>query len=188
VRAPYRHTPADSAPLTADIGRSTQSSRTGKTPLGAEKPARPSTPNTRRPSRKQGDNDSVLQKLASETEGQLRHPQLLRLCRRPAQLRRLLKRFPPERVGRALLQADLQYRAPNGIRNPFGLICALCRDLDDTLLREHEARERRLRAQAERARRLRELQDQGCRKCGWWDVGFDGYCFECREVNHATAL
>jgi DNA-binding transcriptional ArsR family regulator len=126
------------------------------------------------------DDNNVVQKLVTVVEGELKHPKLRWLCRRLDQLKRLLRSFAPDRVLRALRQADLQYSAERKIRNPYGLIYVMCRDLDDALLREREERERRLREREERVRRLRELQELGCRRCGWWQVDLDGYCEECR--------
>ena len=109
-----------------------------------------------------------------------RHPKLQRLCRRPEQLGRLVRLYGPDRVERAIRVADVEYPPENGIHNAYALIFAMCRDLDDTPLREREERERRRRERRERERRLRELQERGCKRCGFWDVDLSGYCYECR--------
>ena len=114
------------------------------------------------------------------------HPKLKDLYRRQGQLKRLCKAFNPDQVLRAISQADLQYGTNNGIHNAYGLIYAMCRSgFDDTLLRERERHQEQQRLRVDRERRLRELQARGCRRCGWWDVGFDGYCYECRSFKNA---
>ena len=140
----------------------------------------PSAPKKRRLYKPKEDDNNVVQRLVTVAEGELQHPKLKGLCRRLDALRRLLRAFHPDRVLRALKQADLQYANGLRIENPYGLIYAMCRDLDDTLLREREEAERRRREREERARKLRELQERGCKRCGFWDVGFDGYCSDCR--------
>ena len=109
------------------------------------------------------------------------HEALQRLASSSVQLQRLVRAHGRERVVRAIRVADLEYASTKTpIRNAFGLIHAMCRDLDDTKLVEHEARQRRDRERCERQRRLRALQERGCQRCGWWQVGLDGYCAECR--------
>jgi len=140
------------------------------------------SPNKRRLSKGKEDDNNMVQKLVTVVEVELKHPRLRWLCRRLDSLKKLLKTFSPDRVLRALRQADLQYGNGRRIENPYGLIYAMCRDLDDTLLREREEAERRRREREERARKLRELQERGCRRCGFWDVGLDGYCSDCRPL------
>ena len=109
------------------------------------------------------------------------HATLGRLMSSSVQLQRLIRAHGRDRVARAIRVADLEYASTKTpIRNAFGLIHAMCGDLDDTKLVEHEERERRDRARRDRQRRLRALQDRGCVSCGWWQVGLDGYCVECR--------
>jgi hypothetical protein len=133
---------------------------------------------------KNNNNDVPL--LYSLYVRRLHHPKLRELCRRHWQMERLFKSFNPDDVKRAISQADLQYGANNGIRNAYGLIYAMCRSgFDDTLLRERECETEQQRLKAERQHRLRELQARGCVRCGWWDVGFDGYCYECRSFKNA---
>ena len=74
----------------------------------------------------------------------------------------------------------MEYPPDNGIHNAYALIFAICRDLDDTPLREYEERKRRREQRLEQERRLRELQERGCKSCGFWDVDLSGYCYECR--------
>ena len=140
----------------------------------------PSAPKKRRLYKLKEDDNNVVQRLVTVVEGELRHPKLKGLCRRLDAVRRLFWAFHPDRVIRALKQADLQYANGRRIENPYGLIYTMCRDLDDTLLREREEAERRRREQEEHARKLRELQERGCKRCGFWDVGLDGYCSDCR--------
>jgi len=140
------------------------------------------SPKKRRLSKGKEDDNNVVQKLVTVVEVELKHPKLRWLCRRLDSLKKLLKTFSPERVLRALRQADLQYPAGRKIRNPYGLIYAMCRNLDDALLREREERERRRHKIEERIYRLRELQECGCKGCGFWDVGLDGYCSDCRPL------
>jgi len=143
--------------------------------------------NTRRLSTKRRRyDDHDVSEVNSEYVRKLKHPKLQDLCRRQGQLRRLCEAFSCDRVLRAIRQADLQYPPSNGIHNAYGLIYAMCRDgPDDTLLRAREQAERRWRQQEERRQRLRELQERGCLRCGFWDVGFDGYCHECRSFKNA---
>jgi len=111
-----------------------------------------------------------------------RHPKLQRLCRRPEQLGRLVRIYGLERVVKAIQVADVEYPPDNGngIHNAYALIFALCRDLDDTPLRELEERRRHRQKLKEQERLLRELQERGCKNCGFWDVDLSGYCYECR--------
>jgi len=148
--------------------------------------ARPSGLNKEDFKDKEDDNYRV-QRVLTVADREIRHPKLRGLCRRLDALRRLLRAFSPDRVLRALRQADLQYANGRRIENPYGLIYAMCRDLDDTLLREREEAERRRREREERARKLRELQERGCKRCGFWDVGLDGYCSDCRPPRGGEA-
>lgn len=130
--------------------------------------------------------DQDVPEVDSETVRQLKHPKLRALCRRRGQLNRLFKEFDPDRVLRAILQADLQYGLKDGIRNAYGLIYTMCRDgFDDALLCERERAEERRRRREERAKRLKRLRERGCRRCGFWDVGPTGYCSDCEVGREA---
>ena len=117
-------------------------------------------------------NDDVLRGVTLSVTP--RHPKLQRLCRRPEQLGRLVRLYGPDRVERAIRVADVEYPPDNGIHNAYALIFAMCRDLDDTPLREYEERKRRREQRLEQERRLRELQERGCKSCGFWGTGSDG--------------
>jgi len=140
-----------------------------------------SPPNKRRLLKEGEREDDNVREKVTVTEAWVNHPALKALCRRREQLQRLITAFSPQRVLRALKQADLQYSTDGRIRNAFGLIWTMCQDLDDTLLREREEAERRRREREERERRLRELQARGCKRCGFWDVDLSGYCYDCRS-------
>jgi hypothetical protein len=155
-----------------------KSSRAAENPTSYAKAAE-LTPPTKTTTNKNKD-DNTPQSVTLTDTPPVKHPKLRNLLQ-SRRLEKLLREFEEELVRRAILQADLQYAANNGIRNAYGLIYTMCRDgFDDDLLREHEEMERRRREREEQARRLRELQDRGCIKCGWWDVDLSGTCFECR--------
>jgi hypothetical protein len=72
---------------------------------------------------------------------EVKHKDLKRLS--SLQYKRLSRHFSKELVDRAIKQADLQYKGKK-IRKPFGLIYAMLRHgLDDSLLKEHERKERK---------------------------------------------
>jgi len=107
-----------------------------------------------------------------------RHPKLQALRSRRRLLQNLITVYGIERVERAFRVADLEYRPPNGIRNAFGLIRAMCEELDDTRLVERERRLAEERRRRERERALEELRARGCKVCGFWQVLPSGYCYE----------